>query len=177
MQSCWTEDPSKRPSFSDLTTKFNDILLSLKPESYVDFKNINLEQSCYQDDDFNLDFTEEENDLPMEKNFLDVLGVTDRRISLPVPTTQNLLDHRRASSPTTKTEITEPKRFNLLDKIKKSKWFSFEEDNQASSNAEDVSISNLNLSLESLNRYVTSPTSVIMDEKLFTFGKEACNNP
>ena len=159
MLECWREDPNQRPEFEDLKSKFSSMLLEV--ESYVDFDNINPNQLCYQEDEeFNLDLTEDDFELPAVSSFMDVLS-PDRRPSVPITSLQHFnLDQRRSSTPTTRVERSDSRKVSFLNKIK-NKFLSLEEEGiESEENSHGVPF-NLEMSpVEStMDRYVSSPTA------------------
>jgi len=47
MRVCWQESATTRPTFNALKSKFNDILLNLGSQSYIDFNHIDPGKPCY----------------------------------------------------------------------------------------------------------------------------------
>ena len=98
MRACWQDNPTKRPTFNGLKSKFNDILLNLGSESYIDFNHIDPSKPCY---DINLDDMPDLcMDLPeFEMDFLDLPSRDSTRShSLSNPATPILNSRQRKSS-------------------------------------------------------------------------------
>ncbi len=108
MQSCWQENASLRPTFSTLQSKFNDILLNLGNESYIDFNKIDPSNQCYNHDfqcdqcldfpDFELDLQDEHPRDVRSNSFSNIssqhtVTSVQRKTSLP-QLLSRLIDHR-----------------------------------------------------------------------------------
>ena len=156
MLSCWSEDQSQRPTFHTLKSRFNDILLSMGSESYIDF-NIDPEKLCFKEDDLlDIDLTEDDSDLPPMTNFQAATTNTRRGRSVSVCTLpQLMLEQRRASE---STAANEPKGTNLLDKFK-NKFHPSGEDRELDSASQQGNfvVPNPDILVESVNRYVSNP--------------------
>ena len=95
-----------------LQSKFNDILLSLGTESYIDFNTIDPDKLYYEDDE-QLDFVDDHLELP---EFMDLLNSPARERSLSVSSSMSLgstVRQRRTSLPHLLSKIIEHQKKNF----------------------------------------------------------------